>query len=91
VDEVREQYLNLLPLIPGLLELRCACQLTCVVAGFFMDATQDIARRYVGATARLEFARMAVARAKVEIGRARSLSSIGAALRVDGGVVETIA
>jgi hypothetical protein len=41
--EVREQYLNLLPLIPGLLELRCACQLTCVVAGFVMDATQDIA------------------------------------------------
>jgi hypothetical protein len=58
---MREQHLNLLPLVSGLLELRCACQLTCVVAGFFMNAAQDIARWHAGAAARLEFAGMAVA------------------------------
>ena len=42
--EMRKQHLDLLPFVPGSLELRRSGKLTGVIAGLFVDAALDIAR-----------------------------------------------
>ena len=57
---MRKQHLDLLPFVPGSLELRRSNKLTGVIAGLFVDAALDIARWHVWTASRLELAGPAV-------------------------------
>src|ERR1700745_461662 len=55
-----KQHLDLLPFVPGSLELRRIGKLTGVIARLFVDAALDIARWHVWSASRLELAALAV-------------------------------